>query len=55
MAALDGDVVSMEMASTPRGQNADEAEQEFNSTDDAEGGGGGEVVRQNPRLVRSNP
>ena len=55
MAALDADVVSMDMASTPRGQNADEVEQDFNATDDTEGGGGGQVVRQNPRLVRNNP
>jgi hypothetical protein len=54
MAALDGDVVSMDMDSTPRGQAADVVEQEFNSTDDA-GGGGGEVVRQNPELTRTNP
>jgi hypothetical protein len=54
MAALDGDVVSMDFASTQKGLPADDVEMEFASTDDA-GGGGGDVVRENPELTRTNP
>lgn len=55
MAALDGDIAPMTMSSTPRGQDGDDADMEFNSTDDTSGGGGATVVRQNPELTRTNP